>query len=520
MSPRVWRGAPSPHPLLGFFRCLLLTCGFGGLFPLSLSAHVGSPHIVFQGRAGNFPVTVVVRQPDVVPGLVDIHVRVLEGQPTQVTALPMHSSTGRDGAPRPDVATRVEGETNLFTAQLWFMTRGAYGVEVAVQGEGGGGTLIVPVNSVALERRPMPGWLAGVACGLLSLLAVGVICIAVAAARESTLPGDVLMGRDRRRWAWLGGTLGVVLIVGAIYGAQVWWKYEDDLHQTKVLFRPLEHAVSVEDKGGGATLRLELTDARMASRSYRLLPDHGKWIHLFLVGMTDPPAFAHLHPIRVGSSLTFTSAIPALPGGSYRLFADLTHEQGLTQTLTNRVLLNPESTAIPTTAPGAPLSDADDSWSAPTAAGEARVRLGINLQMEMSSPALSRVGEPVTLDFRVVDDAGAAVALEPYLRMLGHAVVMREDGAVFSHVHPAGTLSMAAARKFAVKDGGEPAAKAIDVLCGDLGALPEVQVLALGKAGRVTFPFVFPSPGKYRIWVQVKVDGQIRTGSFIVQAKA
>lgn len=520
MLPRIWRGISPPHLMFRFLRCFLLACGLGGVLPVSLSAHVGSPHIVFQGRAGNFPVTVVVRQPDVVPGLVDIHVRVLEGQPTQVTALPMHASTGRNGAPRPDVAKRVEGETNLFTAQLWFMTRGAYGVEVAVQGEGGGGTLIVPVNSVALERRPMPNWLAGVACALLSLLAIGVICIAVAAARESTLPGDVLVGRDRRRWAWLGGVLGVMLIVGAIYGAQVWWKYEDDLHQTKVLFRPLEHAVSVEGQGVGTTLRLELTDARMASRSYRLLPDHGKWIHLFLVGMADPPAFAHLHPIRVGSSLTFTSAIPALPAGSYRLFADLTHEQGLTQTLTNRVELKAESTTLTTPVPGGPTSDEDDSWSAPTVAGEARVRMGTNLQMEMATPAVCRVGEPVTLDFRVVEDAGAAVALEPYLRMLGHAVVMREDGAVFSHVHPAGTLSMAAARKFSLKDGGEPAAKAIDVLCGDLSALPEVQVLALGKAGRVTFPFVFPSPGKYRIWVQVKVDGQIKTGSFVVRPKA
>jgi hypothetical protein len=505
----------STTALSGFdrsFRLMLVLASV--LFPLLGNAHVGSPHIVFQGKAGLFPVTAVVRQPDVVPGLVDIHIRVHEGAPTQVTALAMHSTTGRKGAPRPDLARPVEGETNLYSAQLWFMTRGAYGVEVMVDGEGGG-ALMVPVNSVALERRPMPVWLVGIASALLLFLAIGVISICVAAVRESTLPAvtPVLLSGRRLR-SWIGGVLGLTVVVGAVFGARLWWNYEDELHQSKVLFRPLQHTLAVETSASGSQLRLELTDRRMSQRNYRLLPDHGKWVHLFLVGAGDRPAFAHLHPVRDTNAHTFVSLLPNLPAGEYRVFADLTHEQGLTQTLTNRVRIE-EGVAVT-----GKLTDPDDSWSESQAAEEGTCVLGPGLRMTLQPTAPLRVGQPIGLEAAVATDSGDKVTLEPYLRMLGHAVVMRADAAVFSHVHPAGTLSMAAARKFAAKDGGEEAARATDAICGDLDALPEAQAIAMGRLGKVSFPYVFPSAGEYRIWVQVKVQGRIVSGTFKVQVEA
>jgi hypothetical protein len=37
---------------------------------------------------------------------------------------------------------------------------------------------------------------------------------------------------------------------------------------------------------------------------------------------------------------------------------------------------------------------------------------------------------------------------------------------------------------------------------------------AATTVGVVSFPYAFPKPGKYRIWVQVKLFGRIVTGSF------
>ena len=108
----------------------------------------------------------------------------------------------------------------------------------------------------------------------------------------------------------------------------------------------------------------------------------------------------------------------------------------------------------------------------------------------------------VVLTFDVVGHDGQPAPLEPYMGMWSHAVVRARDGTVFTHLHPSGTISMTAQELFARRERGESVSgKTIDVVCGR----PEREL---------RFPYSFPKAGEYRIWVQVKINGEIVTGAF------
>ena len=38
-----------------------------------------------------------------------------------------------------------------------------------------------------------------------------------------------------------------------------------------------------------------------------------------------------------------------------------------------------------------------------------------------------------------------------------------------------------------------------------------------GQLSTVTFPYAFPRPGPYRLWVQVKIGGEVKTATWDVQ---
>ena len=104
--------------------------------------------------------------------------------------------------------------------------------------------------------------------------------------------------------------------------------------------------------------------------------------------------------------------------------------------------------------------------------------------------------EETLLAFRVWNPDGKPVELEPYMGMLSHAAVTRDDGAVFVHLHPAGTISMGS----------------LSVLAPDGSGMRRSGRDA--PTGVVEFPFAFPQPGEYTIWVQVKREGRVLTGAF------
>jgi hypothetical protein len=475
---------------------------------LVLSAHIGDTNTHYRGDAGPYTVQVIVRHPGVVPGLADITVRV-EGDAAidAVRVRPVQARLGLEGAPRPDLAKPVPGSPGLFAAQLWFMERGSYSVHVEVAGALGAGATLVPVVSLATETLAMPPVLGGVLIVLGLLLTAGFVTIIRAAVGESVLPPGASPDAAARRRGRIGGAGAVVVLVLALTGGWRWWGAEDAMYRN-YMFTPIAieaEAFSVADAMG---LDIVLADDRWHAGNYSpLVPDHGKLMHAFLVREPELDAFAHVHPERISTD-TFRITLPPLPPGTYRVYADIVHETGMAQTLTTTVPI-PETVAG--TRAVAPPADPDDSWWYGEAAERRTVVLADGASITWEAGEGIVADEPVELRFTVAGPHGEPAALEPYMGMLAHAAVRRDDGAVFVHLHPTGTISMAAQALLVERHLGGADGDDAHIMHGAhaASAAPAMESIVL--------PYAFPQPGRYRVWLQVKRGGQAQTAAFDVE---
>ncbi|HEY2376960.1 MAG TPA: hypothetical protein VGH98_13365 [Gemmatimonadaceae bacterium] len=491
-------------------RALTLALTFIALVPSLSDAHVGSPDVVFDGKAGTYDVRVIVRVPSVVPGLADVTVRVLRGDERRVLIRPVFWRAGVAGAPSADVATPVHGASKLYSGQLWLMARGAYSVYVTVEGAEGSGTVAVPVVSVATGRLGMSTGLGLLLAALGGLLLAGLITLVYAGAGESVVEPGTTIDPPTRRRARLMTIVAAPLLAMALLGGAKWWQSVDATYQTR-MYHPLATRASIAREAGRPVLRFAVVDRNGRDLQLDpLVPDHGKLMHLFLIDSATLNGFAHLHPVYTGA---FYSPLPPLAPGTYRLFGDITFETGLTNTLAGNLQLTREDSLL---AASSTPGDPDDAWI--NASGAKRIdriatvdTLADGSTMEWrSDSAKIRAGDETTLRFRVRDPSGTVARLEPYLGMNAHAVIVRDDGSVFVHLHPAGTVSLTAQRVFALRDRGDTTTR------GRLKLGADTMQNAMPMAGEFSFPYIFPRSGSYRIWVQVRRDGRVVTGVFDV----
>ena len=130
--------------------------------------------------------------------------------------------------------------------------------------------------------------------------------------------------------------------------------------------------------------------------------------------------------------------------------------------------------------------------------------------MKWDAAQVPVVGREATLRFSIHEADGSLSKLEAYMGMLGHAAIRRDDGAVFTHLHPAGSVSIAAQQVFQIRAGEKPPKRITPEMMEKLCQPPDANM----PQQPLTFPYEFPKPGRYRIWVQAKIAGIVRTGVF------
>lgn len=496
---------------LGAARRLALTAALALGYPV-IAAHIGSPDVIVSGKAGAYPVQVVVRPPDVIPGRAEVNVQVDAPGVTKVTVQAVLWSLGTKGAPKPDVATLIAGETRLYTSQLWLMTGGSYSVRVTVDGAQGEGVLYVPVNAVARKQLPLDSRVAMLLVALGVFLVVGMISIVWSATRESTLaPAQPLDGARRRRAA-ITASVTAVLLIGMLTGGKRWWDLEERAFR-RTLDRQWTVATEVRRVKDMRVIHLEITDSVWRARQFTpLIPDHGKLMHMFVVGIPDMHAFAHLHPTRADTN-NFEALLPAgFPAGRYRVYADIVHASGYSRTLVDSVTIPAANASELFEAVMASDPDASfmPSEGVSASAANGRAAFGDGTVMTWQRPATQITARrPLSLTFAITDAKGAPAELDPYMGIQGHAALMKADGKVFVHLHPMGTISMAAQQTFERRATGDTVLVREDT--------SSAHSMAMEKFGHVvSFPYEFPLPGSYRVWVQVKRGGRVHTGAFDV----
>lgn len=482
-------------------------------------AHIGDQNVFFEGDAGPYPVRVIVRPPGVIPGLAEISVRVNTNGAHRVTVLPMRWNKGREGAPPPDDAKSVRGETNLFAGELWFMRDGAQSVEVAVSGAVGEGKVIVPVNAVAtrvLAMSPGLGKLLGMLGALLIALAISIVGAAV---RDSVLPAGAASSRKRRWFARATIVVAALAITGFLCFGKKWWDAEAADYRNNRLYQPLPAIAHVRVENGERILTLQRT-LDPARNNGPLVPEHGKLMHLFLVREPTMDAFAHLHPTKRDWK-TFETPLPGLPEGNYRVYADITYETGFSDTLTATVQLSALKTSTTT---GTRVLDTDDGWriTDPFEASEGLRQTnhvaGYEMELSMDAPLVEN--RDTTLHVVMRDALRRPARLEHFMGMGGHLILRREDGAVFTHLHPSGSFSMAAQQLFELRVEGKAPTKIGRAEGEPICKLPALDPKANVAHDSLSFPYAFPKAGAYRLWVQVKVSGKVLTGVFDVNVKS
>jgi hypothetical protein len=458
---------------------------------LPLYGHVGSPDVFFKGNAGPYPLLITIRPPQVVPGVAEIEIRSESAEVRQIHIVPLRLGYGvPQFAPVPDLARPSHDDPQFYTGALWLMTSGSWQVRIDADGARGPGRLSVPVPALSTRVSGMQKAIAAILIPLGILLAFGLVTIAGAAAREGALEPGKRPDRYGLRRSRIVMAVTALLVFGAVWLGGSWWNAEAGSY-SRIVFKPLRLKTTLEP---GDRLQLQLEDPGWLNRQTDdLLPDHGHLMHLYVIRIPEMDVVWHLHPER-GEDENFEQRLPPLPAGRYALYGDIVHANGLAETATAEI-------DLPQIAGVAPAGD-DAGGNTPPLSSRDYTRVvsplagGYRMVWDRGAAPL-RARQAMEFRFHLEDENGKAPGgVELYMGMLGHAAFVSADRGVFAHVHPSGSVPM-------------PALQLAQPDNPHAGMMMQSSLPAA-----VSFPYGFPKPGAYRIFVQMKRAGTVVTGVF------
>ena len=480
-------------------------------------AHVGSPDVYYEGDAGPYHLFVTVRLPQVIPGVAEIQVRSAAPDVQAVQVVPLRlTGLGSNLPPVPDVAQRSKDDSQFFVSNLWFMEFGALQVRIQVDGSRGKAELSVPVASFARQSLPMSKGLRGLLDFFFVFLTLSLVLIVGALVRESTLPPGQPPQASNRRRSRIVVACALIMATGVLYQGWASWNVEAATYARNVdLLKPPRAETMLQDGNRLAIrpatqLMVPVVGSPRSADEIKMdeiIPDHGHIMHLFLISWPGMERMWHLHPDRIEGG-AFIQKLPAMPAGQYRLFADIVDRNGFPWTLVGNLGLPQVN--------GNTVEGDDSDWQGAGLAAlssESTVAQvpGGRIVWERSGGPL-RAGVSSSFKFRVEEkDGSPAHDLEPYMGMVAHAQVVCSDLSVFAHIHPAGSISMAAL-DLAQAGLTQPAAKPSRMVM-NMAPSPGAQ------PSEFSFPYGFPHPGYYRVFVQIKRSGKVQTGAFDVHVQ-
>jgi hypothetical protein len=181
--------------------------------------------------------------------------------------------------------------------------------------------------------------------------------------------------------------------------------------------------------------------------------EHERRMHLIVV-RRDFGSFQHVHPRQLADG-SWEVDLDLSDAGTYRVFADFTTGE-TDQVVSSDIHVAGDFSPVP----AQPVSD--------------HASAGDGYEVTLSSPT-PRAGTTSPAEFTVTRNGRELDAVEPYLGADGHLVALSEADLEYLHTHPEG------------KPGG---------------------------SGPITFDVEYPSPGRYRLYLQFKHDGKVHTAPF------